>query len=282
MLRKIILLIAILALVSMACGFNINLPKVPKPGPEVTEDVNVDAPKTDEVNLTLAFGAGEINLQPGASDLVNGTATYNYSTFKPVVQKDGGDVEVKMSEVDFNAFPPVKDLKNKWDFELGDTLMNLNIEAGAYTGTYEFGGLSLGNLSIHDGAAKVNLSFSEPNQTEMSTFLYETGASDVKMTGLGNANFSLFDFSAGAGDYTLDFSGDLQRDASVKISSGLSNMILIIPEGVDAVVTIDGGASNISAGPNWTQNGNVYTQKGTGPTLVFIIDVGAGNITLTD
>ena len=101
------------------------------------------------------------------------------------------------------------------------------------------------------------------------------------MSGLANANFSIFDFSSGAGDYTLDFSGELQRDASIKISSGLSNTIISIPEDVDAVVTIDSGASNVSVGSSWSKNGNVYKQKGEGPTLTFVIEIGAGNVTLT-
>lgn len=125
------------------------------------------------------------------------------------------------------------------------------------------------------------MNFSEPNKTEMSVFKYETGASNVKLTGLANANFALMDFSSGAGDYTLDFSGDLKRDASITLSSGLSNVIIVVPEGVNAVVTIDSGVSNINAGSGWVQNGNVYTQKGEGPTLTFVIDIGAGNVTLT-
>ncbi|HNB41953.1 MAG TPA: hypothetical protein PLG52_10665, partial [Anaerolineales bacterium] len=124
------------------------------------------------------------------------------------------------------------------------------------------------------------LAFSEPNPVEMSTFTYSTGASDVKITGLANANFSFFDFSSGAGDYTLDFSGDLQRDASVKIETGLSNFIIIVPEGVDAVVTVQGGLSNVNAGPGWERSGSDYIQKGEGPTITFVIEMGAGNLTL--
>ncbi len=278
---KLITAFLVLALASMACGGNIELPKAPTPGPEVTDDIKVPIPDADDVALKLSFGAGEMNLEPGAKQLVEGTATYNYSAFKPKVKTDGGNVAVQMSNVEFQTFPSFKDLKNKWDFKLGETSMDLNIEAGAYDGTFEFGGLSLENLSIHDGAANVKLSFSEPNQVEMSTFLYETGASDVKMTGLANANFSIFDFSAGAGDYTLDFSGDLQRDASIKISSGLSNLILVIPEGVNAVVTMESGASNVNAGPGWSQNGSIYSQEGEGSTLTFVIEIGAGNVTLT-
>ncbi|MBK9604028.1 MAG: hypothetical protein IPO36_19670 [Anaerolineales bacterium] len=281
MLRKLILLIAILALASMACGFNIDIPEVPKPGPEVVDDINVKTPKADDVSLKLSFGAGEMKLAPGASQLVEGTATYNYSAFKPDVNTDGGDIAIQMSDVDFKTFPNFNDLKNEWDFKLGDTPMDLSIESGAYDGTFEFGGLALENLTIQDGAANVALSFSEPNLSEMSTFRYETGASNVKMTGLANANFSLMDFSSGAGDYTLDFSGELQRDASIKISSGLSNIIVIVPEGVNAVVTVDSGASNVSAGSNWSMKGNIYMQEGEGPTLTFVIEIGAGNVTLT-
>jgi hypothetical protein len=276
---KLISAFLVLALASMACGFEI--PKAPTPGPDVTEKIAVTAPKGDSVNLKFSFGAGELTLAPGANQLVNGAATYNYSAFKPVVTTNENNIEVGMSEVDFNVFPTFNNLKNLWDLKLGDTPMSLTIEAGAYNGTFELGGLALKNLSIKDGAADVTMNFSEPNQTEMSVFHYETGASNVKMSGLANANFSLMDFSSGAGDYTLDFSGDLQRDASVTISSGLSNTIIVVPEGVNAVVTVDSGASNINAGANWSQNGNVYTQKGEGPTLTFVINIGAGNVTLT-
>ncbi|MBK9211147.1 MAG: hypothetical protein IPL71_23835 [Anaerolineales bacterium] len=268
----------VLALASLACGFNIDMPKMPTPGPEVTEEIVIPVPDTDEVSLKLSFGAGDMNCSPGKK-LVEGTATYNYDVFQPEIVTDGGDIQIKMGEV--NSFPSFDKLKNEWDLKLGDTPMDLVIESGAYNGTFELGGLSLNNLTVQDGAANVELTFSEPNLVEMSTFRYETGASDVKMTGLANANFSLFDFSSGAGDYTLDFSGELQRDASVTVSSGLSNIILVIPEGVNAVVTIDSGASNVSVGSEWSQSGDIYKQKGEGPTLTIVINIGAGNITLT-
>lgn len=277
---KIIPAFLILALASMACGFNIDLPKIPTPGPEVIEEINVPTPKDDEVNLKFSFGAGEMTLVPGSDKkLVEGTATYNYSAFKPHINTNGGNVQIQMSNI--KSLPAFKDLKNTWDLKLGDAPMDLSIESGAYKGQFEFGGLSLNNLTIKDGAAEVELAFSEPNLVEMSTLHYETGASNIKMNGLANANFSFFDFSSGAGDYTLDFSGELQRDASIKISSGLSNIIIVIPENVNAMVTVDSGASNINAGSSWSQNGNVYKQKGDGPTLTFVIDIGAGNLTLT-
>lgn len=277
---KFISAFLVLTLASMACGFNIDLPKMPEPGPTVTDEISVETPDSDDVNLSLSFGAGDMTLSPGASQLVDGTATYNYSAFKPEVKTDDGNVEIQMGKIE--TFPAFSELENEWDFKLGDTPMDLEISSGAYKGTFEFGGLALNTLTIKDGAAEVDLSFSELNLTEMSLFQYETGASNVKMTGLANANFSMMDFSSGAGDYTLDFSGELQRDASVRIQSGLSNIIVIVPEGVHAIVTVDSGASNVSAGSGWSQNGDVYEQDGVGPTLTFVIEIGAGNITLTN
>ncbi|MEY2816816.1 MAG: hypothetical protein RL275_279 [Chloroflexota bacterium] len=278
MYRKLIPFIAILALTALACG--ISAPEPPTPQPEVTEDIKVEYPDADEINLKLRFGAGKLNLNPGAALLVDGTATYNYDELKPEINTDGSDVEVRVGDGNVNIFPNLNNIKNEWDLELGDQPMNLSLESGAYEGEFELGGLALTRLDIKDGASNVEISFSKLNPVEMSTFTYNTGASDVKITGLANANFSLFDFSSGAGDYTLDFSGELQRDASVKIETGLSNFIIIVPEGVDAVVTVQGGLSNVNAGSSWERSGSDYVQKGEGPTLTFVIEMGAGNLTL--
>lgn len=279
MFQKLFVFIAVLALATMACGFNIDLPQNAEFGPNVVDKINIDYPDAEETSLKLAFGAGDLMLSPGADQLVEGTATYNYEKLKPEVIIDGGNVEIKLESV--NVIPSLEGITNEWDFKLGNQPMNLDIESGAYNGTYEFGGLALTNLTIKDGASHVELAFSEPNQAEMSVLSYATGASDVKMKGLANANFSIFDFSAGAGDYTLDFSGDLQRDASIKIESGLSNIIVVVPEGVNAVVTVESGVSNVSSGSGWSQSGNIYKQKGEGPTLTFVIEMGAGNLTIT-
>jgi N-terminal domain of toast_rack, DUF2154 len=278
MYRKLIPFIAILALTALACG--ISAPEPPTPQPEVTEDIKVEYPDADEINLKLRFGAGQLILNPGAALLVDGTATYNYDELKPEINTDGSDVEVRVGDGNVNIFPNLNNIKNEWDLELGDQPMNLSLESGAYEGEFELGGLALTRLDIKDGASNVEISFSKLNPVEMSTFTYNTGASDVKITGLANANFSLFDFSSGAGDYTLDFSGELQRDASVKIETGLSNFIIIVPEGVNAVVTVQGGLSNVNAGSSWERSGSDYVQKGEGPTLTFVIEMGAGNLTL--
>ncbi|NJC97280.1 MAG: hypothetical protein FIB03_13255 [Anaerolineae bacterium] len=275
-----ILVLALVPLASLACGFTINLPERAQPGPDVEESITVTAPVSDETRLTLSFGAGRLVLSPGAQDLVNGTATYNVEDLKPEIIKNGDSIEIKQG--DFTNLPAFNGMKNEWDLQLGDAPMDLTIQAGAYDADYEFGGLALRSLTIKDGAAKVELSFSEANQIEMSVLRYETGASNVTMKGLANANFSPLIFSGGAGGYTLDFSGELQRDATVNIESGFGDMNLVIPNGVNAKVTVESAAVDINHDSGWSQNGNVYSQTGEGPTLTIIVKMAAGSLSITD
>jgi hypothetical protein len=272
--------LAILTLASLACGFSVNIPTPPTPGPEVTDEIAVAVPDTDEPRLKISFGAGELKLSPGAGDmLVEGTATYDIPNFKPEIIENGGDVEIKQGQI---KTLNVSDFKNEWDLNLGKTPLDLEINAGAYKGRYEFGGLALTSLTIKDGASDVEVSFSESNPTEMSVFRYETGASSVRLTGLANANFSTLIFNGGAGEYTLDFSGELQQDATARVEGGFGNMNLVIPEGVDANVSVEGGPVNVNHSSGWGQNNHTYTQEGSGPTLTIIVKMGAGNVNITD
>ena len=275
---KIISAILVLALASTACGFSFDLPEQVKAGPEVKEEISVADPKEDETRLLLSFGAGNLNLSTGAKNLVDGTVVYNVEDLKPEIIEDGAQIEIKQGN--FQGLPPFDGMKNEWDLQLGSSPMELEISAGAYEGDFEFGGLALTNLTINDGAADVSLSFSELNLAEMSEFNYSTGASDVRMEGLANANFERFIFNGGAGNYTLDFSGDLQRDATVSVDCGLSDLTLIIPQGVNVVITIDSALADINLGDGWSQKGSVYSQQGDGPTLTIIVNMGGGEITI--
>ena len=280
---KIFSAILILALASMACGITFQSPIKPAtPGAEVTEPITVPVPTSGERRLSLSFAAGEMKLSPGAkTNLVEGTATYNYAELKPMIKTEGNNVSIQTGDESVRTFPSFGNLKNEWDLKLSSTPMDLTIEAGAYSAEYEFGGLALTGLTVKDGAATVKASFSQPNKAEMAVLRYETGASNVALSGLSNANFTSLTFKSGAGDYTLDFSGELKKDATVTIETGLSNLILTIPEGLNARVTMEESVANVNVGRGWEKDGNTYTQSGSGPTLTFIVKIGAGNVSLT-
>jgi len=277
---KIISVILVLALASMACGFTIDLPERAKAGADVKESITVADPKSDETRLTISFGAGNLNLSPSAKDLVDGNVVYNIKELKPEVITNGNSIEIKQGN--FKNLPPLDQMKNEWDLKLGKAPMDLILQAGAYDANFELGGLALKSLTVRDGAANVDLSFSELNQTEMSILRYETGASTVTLNGLANANFSTLIFSGGAGTYTLNFSGELQRNATIEIEAGFGDMNLVIPQDVNANVTVESAAVDINHNSNWSQNGNLYSQTGEGHTLTIIVKMAAGSLSLND
>jgi hypothetical protein len=278
--KKLLFAMLALALASLACGFQTNFPDYKTPGPDVTNEISVAAPDGD-AHLTLAFGAGKLMLEPGAKKLVEGTVTYNVPDLKPEIKTDGGEVSLTQGNYKMNGFPVFKDLKNEWDLKLGTAPMDLTINAGAYEGNFDLGGLSLTNLTINDGAAQVTVDFSSPNKEKIGVLSYKTGASNVTLKNLGNANFGTLIFESGAGNYKLDFGGTFQRDGSATIRSGMSNLTLVIPSGLDVTVKVSSGLSNVQVPTSWSQYGDTYTQEGTGPALTIVIEMGAGNVQIT-
>lgn len=282
--KRIFLAIAALALVTLACGININLPMERiNTGAVQTEEISIPAVGTsDPVNLTIGFGAGELDIHPGAQDaLVEGTAEYNVPELKPEITVDGSTVLLKTGEMKIKGLPIFGDkYKNIWDLKLGESLLDLTINAGAYQGKIELGGLSIGSLTVADGASQAEWSFSQPNLVEMDTLRYETGASSVSLEGLANSRASKIIFKGGAGDYTLDFSGQLQKDMDVSVDAGISNVKIVVPKGVPARLNFNGGLSNVDVNGNWEKSGNVYKMVGDGPEITFDVTMGAGNLEL--
>jgi hypothetical protein len=283
--KMILLAIVMLALVSLACSININLPSTNiKTGPTVTDPIYVPLPKDagTTTDVEINFGAGNLTLKPGAKDaLVDGTATYNVPDFKPIVTIQNDNVSINQGDFNFEGIPSFKqDITNDWNLKLGSSPMSLVIKAGAYKGEYELGGLSIERLEIGDGAAKGDLSFSAPNLVKMSSLEYTTGASEVSLKGLANANTSDLTFRSGAGNYTLDFSGELQNDMDVNIESGVSSVTVIVPKGTNAQVITDSGLMTVSTDGSWNHSGDTYLVTGSGYTITLHVKMGAGNLKL--
>ena len=280
------LILFILLIIPLSgCGINIELPfkTEQKTGPSVTDSIQVpipDAPTPLDVNLS--FGAGKLTLLPNpGEDLLSGTVTYNVPDFKPEVTVDEYGVSLRQGNLKLNAIPTInKTIKNEWGIAIKNHPIELSIKAGGYSGDFEFGGLALTDLHIEDGAATVKLKFSTPNTTPMNALRYETGASNITMEKLANANFQTMIFQSGAGNYNLDFSGLLQRDESIFIDTGLSRLVISVPDGVPAEVNFEGPLSKVILSGNWQQSGNEYILEGQGPKLIFTIETKAGTVTL--
>lgn len=279
--RTAIIMLVMLALVS-SCNFKSPVTKI-ETGPTQTADLQVPLPEgASSAALNLKFLAGELKLSPGADGyLAAGTATYNAPTFAPVMTHEGNVYTLSTGEQEIEGFPKFEEeLQNEWDLQLASVPLSLSIDAAAYTGNFELGGLALENLKIDEGGSDFTGSFSAPNPIEMATFSFNTGGSSMTLTGLANANFAEMNFEAGAGDYTLSFDGELKRDATIVIDAGISTMNLIVPAGVNAVVSYEGGLSSVNTEGGWAKNGETYSLSGDSPTLNITVKMGMGTLNL--
>ena len=273
--RHPLAVLALLAAASLACSVNLDLPNINIPrietGPTQTLAVSEPAPEDAQVvDLTINMAAGELNLTGGASQLVEGEIRYNVADWAPTINSGPSSVEITQGDNDTQIGVPLGDsIVNEWDLQLGDeTPLNLELNSGAYQGTVDLSGVPLRNLSIDDGASDAQVRFDSLNPEEMDSLDYNTGASSVRLFGLANANFASMSFNGGAGSYELDFSGTLQRDATVNVTAGVSSLRIVVPVGTAARVNVNSSVSNVTSEGGWTQRGDTYEAAGSGPTLV--------------
>jgi hypothetical protein len=274
-----------LVLATTACGNRLGV-TVAEVSTVAAQTVDVQVPLPEEITaspvLNLEFIGGELNLAPGAEDaLVSGTAEFNVTDFAPKIEAGAAFFTVTTGDFEITDVAKFqKDFINRWALKLADIPMTLNIQAGAYTGRFELGGLSLEKLSIAEGGSDLVCSFSEPNKVQMSSFAFETGGSTLVLKGLANANFEQMRFNGGAGDYTLSFDGSLQRDAAVTVDAGVGTVNIIVPPGVNARVNFEGGLSSVNISGGWEQNNSTYTLTGSGPVITITVEMGLGTLNL--
>jgi len=271
------LLIAILTL--LACSFSVNVPSV-RTG--LTQTLEVSEPPDAAAELSqvnIEMGAGSLQLSGGTDELVEGTIVYNVEAWKPEITRQGNTVTLSQKTSSNISFPE-GNYKNNWDLKIGSMPLELSLTTGAYEGELDLGGLSITRLSIADGASKSTVRFDQPNASEMSMLSYKTGASEVDLLGLGNARVSQIEFNGGVGSYTLDFTGENDKNVDVSINSGMSDITITIPANARAAITIDGELSDIDLTGTWTVENNVYHAGTEGALININISMAVGDLQL--
>jgi hypothetical protein len=269
----------LLAIITLACSVAIPAARM-QTGETQTLNVSEPAPQaTASSQVSITMGAGTLQIASGAAGLVEGSIKYNVADWKPAVSNQGGVVSITQGTNFSNQLPP-QNVVNDWQLKLGQTPIDLTINAGAYDSTLSLGGIPLTNLTINDGASNANITFAAPNPARMQRLAYKTGASTVSLTGLSNANFADMSFEGGAGSYTLDFSGKLQQPSNVRISSGVSDFKIIVPATTACKVVMTGAMNSVNTHGAWTVSDKTYSLPGQGPLLTITVELGVGSLEL--
>ena len=277
-------LFASLAVASLACSLSVPRFNNLQTGPTQTVELLEPPPNSDAVqDINLTMMAGEFNLSGGTDAMLEGQISYNVEDWKPLITRGENSLTISQGDLNDSALSiPTGDVTNDWEVKLGNYPMNLTVHAGAYGANLDLSGLPIRIMEIQDGASTSKIFFNTLNPEVMESLSYHTGASDVSFAGLANANFNQMSFEGGAGKYTFDFSGDLQRDVSVTVDVGLSDLEILVPAGVSAQVEIDSGLGQVDTAGEWSKEGSQYVNNGNGPRLSILIKMGAGSLRLAN
>ena len=237
----------------------------------------------DPVQVVLKFGCAELHADASGDKLLEGTIEYNVAKLTPEVASGKSWVEIKQI-ADNVGFVGLRNFRNEWDLHFGtEQPIRLEIDAGAYDGNWDLGGIPIREMVVNQGASSSTFDFSEPNPEVMNDLVFRTGAADLELLNLANAGFKEMRFEGGASSYTLDFGGTMMRDGFVSVKTGVANVEIIIPSDLPAKVTIR-GLTAVNADRDFVRSGSAYVtpawKKATGPRLEIERDAGLANIDL--
>ncbi len=251
-----------------------------------TDTISIPYPESTPVKLRLDIGVGKLNVTPGGELLVDGTATYNVEEWAPQTTVEGGNVSLKQGEA-WAISPVWSHVQNDWELKLGTTKpFDLGIGKGVTSGVLALGGIPLTGLSVEVGAAESRISFDKPNPERAGRMEFKSGAGEVNISGLLNANAAMAYVKGGAGKTYLGFIGEaLKQDMNADVSLGVGEAIVDVKTGIPVRVTISQGLGGVKVLGNLCMAGDhVYETPdfgtASGPKLVMKIGTGVGSVTV--
>lgn len=241
-----------------------------------------------KLNVKIDFGGGIIYLDKNnTGDILNADFEYNPDKFDMDIDYDKIEETGKLylrSKSEHGHFDLETD-DNYWHLGFTDTIpIGFEMEVGACEAEFDFTGLKINNLDLDLGASSTQIIFRKPNPERISEINIDAGASELKIEGLGNANFDKLSFDGGVGDFTLDFRGELRHKAYVDIDVGLGSLTVLLPENIGVRIRKEGSfLSSFSIDEDEFQEveSDIYESENFGETegeLIFDIEIGLGSV----
>jgi hypothetical protein len=192
-------------------------------------NVTIEKDKAKELQLELNLGAGELNVEKGADEWVEGSIDYNEDKLKPEVSyKLKGDKGIGVIEQENTGIlDKIKsgDLKNIWNLTLTDEIpLNLVVNSGASDTNLDLKGLNLKDLDVNAGVGDITIDLSGK---------WETSFEAALALGVGQSTIILpedvgvkIESSKGIG--TADFVGFISKGNGIYVNEAYENADVII------------------------------------------------------
>jgi len=122
--------------------------------------ITIEKDKVKELDLELNVGAGELEVNKGTDDWVEGTIEYNHDKLKPEVSyKLKGDKGIGIIEQG-NKLNNIKigNIKNNWKLNLNNEIpIDLSVNTGASQTKLDLKGLNLSGLDVKAGVGDITI-----------------------------------------------------------------------------------------------------------------------------
>lgn len=290
--KIVIILTALVLMVStLACcctfpaTINIDGGPTVKVGDIQESEESVPLGETRSATVDVLFGAGELEITAGDTDaLFRGTFSYNVDEWKPQVSYEDGKLIVQQGDDEESwGWPGDEGVRNEWNLRFSpEAVLDMDIQAGAGQGELDFTGLQIEKLDIDLGAGDFTLRFDEPNPAKMDRFTLDVGAASLEINGVGNASPEDMVVQGGAGEITLDLTGDWARSANIEVTAGFGQLNLYLPDDVGVKVDVTSGLANVETS-GLRRSGDAYVNDAYDEAeieLIIAVTAGVGQVNL--
>lgn len=204
----------------------------------MNQDQPLDKEKRLEADFRYDIGSIEISGDKNSRSLYSYSLEFDKSGNPPDVRYEtsqggeSGHLSFQMGDSRHVTLKANTE-SNRLRVQFNDSVpLRLKLSMGIGESRLGLSGLKLSGLDMESGVGAAKLSAYEPNPIECSSIRLKAGVGGVEAVGLGNLHFHEFDFEGGVGGANLDFSGDWQRDAVVRIQVGVGGVNAKIPRDI--------------------------------------------------
>jgi hypothetical protein len=239
--------------------------RVPADVVTITKSQPLGTEKDIEAEIRFDVGSLEVAAEKGSSAYTL-DLDYDKASYRDVIgyEQSGGTGRLSVRLESLHKVGLRSDRHpNRLRLGLTSTLpAKLAINTGVGDARLSLTGLQLSNLDIESGVGSARLSCYEPNQISCDRIRIKNGVGSLDAVGLGNLRFSDLEFEGGVGGANLDFTGEWERDAEVKIQVGVGGVSVKMPRGIGVKVE---GQKNFLSGfhlDGFTMRDSFYYSEG--------------------
>jgi hypothetical protein len=182
------------------------------------------------LEVRVQYGAGELRVLPAPATLLYRLQLrFDERSVRPVTEYDRAAGTLRLG-VEGRGSNRRSHRGGNATIELARGVpMELRLEFGAGRAELDLGGMSVRSLDVATGASETELTWSAPNRAAAREIRLASGASRMRVRGLGNARAERIRYEGGVGEAVLEFDGEWTGDADVSVDMGMGSVTLRFP-----------------------------------------------------